>query len=422
MTAGGALGPLTDGAETTALLLRAGLQVQHAEPTYIRHKPGTGTIVACRIDLAQGDSTWGYAHWYADRARAEEIWRKAIALHPTPSPAGPGVVRLDPHTVCRLFPNDAALRRLRWWLEPRKLKRSLDSCAEPGHRISGRGTSVQVLRYKPQRRVVLRVDLATGTRRRRMLVRYSARSDHGALGRLARHLRRHGVAVPAPIGQFEDGHVTVDSFVDGTTLGSAALSGTAIDASELAAAISRFHRSPPLEAKARPPLAALSNAQAGLRGLTSLHPASADVARSVTGALERTMPDPDESAVLLHGDLHGDNVLVSTDGVLFVDLERISLGPAAADLGQLLGHATAVGIHRADTTAPLLDLARAALDSYQSSGGLVDPGALAWYTAIALTEQAVLTARRLERDWPVRSIELLEAAGAAAPTCARTAS
>jgi aminoglycoside phosphotransferase (APT) family kinase protein len=422
VTTCGALRPLIDAAGSTALLVRAGLQVQQAVPTYIRHKPGTGTIVAHRIDLGHGDTTWGYAHWFADPARAEEIWRKAIALHPKPSPAGPGVVRLDPHTVCRLFPNDGALRRLRWWVEPRKLKRSLGSCAEPGRRVSARGTRVQVLRYKPQRRVVLRVDLATGTRRRRLLVRYSARSDRGALSRFARHLHRHGVAVPTPIGQFEGGHVTVDSFVDGTALCSAALAGAAIDAGEIAAAISRFHGSPPLEAKRRSPFTDLSSARAGLRTLTSLHPASADVARSIAGALEHTMPEPDDSAVLLHGDLHGDNMLVSPDGVLFVDLERISLGPAAADLGQLLGHATAVESHRAATSASLLDLALAAVDDYRRSGGSVDPGALAWYTAIALTEQAVLSVRRLEPDWATRSIELLEAASAAAPTRAQSAS
>ena len=46
----------------------------------------------------------------------------------------------------------------------------------------------------------------------------------------------------------------------------------------------------------------------------------------------------------------------------------------------------------------------------------------AWDTALALTEQAVLTLRRLEPDWPTRSIDLLGAAGAVAPAGARTAS
>ena len=422
MITGGALGQITDAAETTARLLHAGLQVTHAEPMYIRHKPGTGTIVAHRIDLAEGAPTWGYTHWHADRARAEETWRKAIALHPTPSPAGPGVVRLDPHTVCRMLPNDGALRRLRWWLDPRKLKRSLGSLAETGRRISGRGTSVQILRYKPRRRVVLRVDLATGTRRRPLLVRYSTHSSHGNAGRLAHHLRCHGVAVPAPIGQFEDGHVTVDSFVRGTALRSAVHSGARIDASELAAAVHRFHRAPPREAPGRTSLDDLSNARAGLRVLTSLNPASADVARSVADALERTMPEPNASPVLRHGDLHADNVLVSPDGVLFVDLERISLGPAAADLGQLHGHAIAAERHRGPAPASLLELTRAAIDDYRRTGGSVDPSALSWYTALALTEQAVLTLRRLEPDWPTRSIDLLGAAGAVAPAGARTAS
>ena len=151
--------PLID-PEFGARLAGAGLPVVSAVPDYVRDKQPESTIVAYRFELDDGSWTRGYAHRCVDSRRVERIHHKAARLRPGTTDLGHGVFRLDPHTVVYGFPTDARLRRLRWYTTPRKLKRSL----APLFDGIKRGSSIEVLRYKPERRMVARMTLATRRR------------------------------------------------------------------------------------------------------------------------------------------------------------------------------------------------------------------------------------------------------------------
>ncbi len=411
------LADLTDGVTASEHFRAAGLMVDSAEPTYVRHKPGETTIIAYRLGFPDGE-TWGYAHWCANPARAAQIFAKSASMAPRPSVVGPGLVLVDAHTVLYTFPNDARLRRLRWYVDSRKLKRSLQSLCGADERISGRRTSVEVLRYKPERRVVLKVGLATNQQAYRpLLLRYSTQSRAPQLATIATHLARNGIRTPTPVAQLENHRVSVDEFVDGRQLLEVVREGE-LDSASVAEALLDFHAVSPFPnpegsgySPDRTAVVELGKASQGLSGLCAWCSELGSAAQRLGELLKRTVPGNHSSQVLLHGDLHAKNILVSDKDILFVDLERVGVGPAAIDLGYFRAHALSLGIRRPGWSPRAIEHAEAVIDHYRRrSANAVDSQALAWHTAIGLIDQALLVARHLEGQWRTTSSRLLNAA------------
>ncbi len=408
MTTSTKLAVLTDEAEATRRIRECGHDIAAAEPAYVRHKPGETTIVAYRL-LGVRSETWAYAQWCHDRQRADEIHHKATTLRPRIAQTGPGLARLDEHTVLYAFPNDARLRRLRWYTTPQKIKRSLEALVGPGDRIRGSRTRVEVLRYKPERRVVARIDLATNDRTTPLLVRYTTTQQARHIADLAQHLRGHGVAAPAPLAQLDHDRVTIDEFIEGTQLRDAVRAGGA-DPKAVAEAINAFHGAPPTGSMpVRTPVDELQRCRLGLDGLGDWYPAVAQAAAETMANLERHLPEA-RSQVTLHGDLHTKNILVDRQRVAFVDLERVAVGSAAIDLGFLTAHAIALGIRQPGWSPTATAFTADVVDAYRRRTERIEPSALAWHTALGLVEQALLVVRHLEQGWPRTSVELLAAA------------
>lgn len=410
MTPASSLDALIADAEATAALQAGGLTIESAEPAYVRHKPHETTMIAYRLTVPDDDPTWGYAVWCEDAGRAEQIYQKARTLRPRASTAGPGLTRINPNTVFYAFPNDARLRRLRWYTDPRKLKRSLEPLTEVDERISGSRTTVEVLRYKPERRVVARVELATTSQTRALLVRYSTRRQAHHLSRVAIHLRSSGINTPAPVAQLEDGRVTVDEYIEGVQLRDAVRAGT-VEPVTLANAIVDFHGTPaPPSTPQRTAADDMASVITGLTDLASWHPVLSDPARHLAAALCRHLPPANSQTVLLHGDLHTKNLIVHQEHISFIDLERVATGPAAIDLGFLNAHAIALGLRQPGWSPNAKQHARLATDHYQAATHTIPPSELAWHTSLGLAEQALLVARHLEPQWQHTSASLLHLA------------
>ena len=411
MTDDATLDDLVDADSATERFRAAGLTLTNAEPDQIRHKQGETTVIAYRFTLPDGDHTWGYAHWCVRSERAGEIHSKAMTLRPRPSPIGTTVHRLDRRTVLFGFPNDMRLRTLRWYVDPRKLKRSLADLVGPAERISGGRSRVEILRYKPERRVVARVELTTvdGTSRP-LLLRYGTRREAGRLAAIATHLREHGTATPEPIAQLDGDRVAVDRFIDGEPMRDV-IRTVGADGAELGAALVRFHTTPAPRALERRTIGTeLDKARAGLAGLAAWAPALTGAATALADLLARSRPDDPRAEVLLHGDLHSNNLLVHRDAISFVDLERVAVGPAAVDLGYFRAHAIALSIRRPGWSPTALGHADAMIERYRMLAGPIADRALAWHAAIGLVDQALLVTRHLEGNWSHTGAELLAAA------------
>ena len=227
MNAHASLQELLDPPTATFRFREAGIDVTHVEPDYVRFKPDDTTIVSYLLTTSDGSSNErGYVRWCTDVAEADTISRKAQTLRQTTSQLGVATTRLDDHTIFYPFPNDARLRRMRWHTTPRKWKRTLRPLVPHPMQLSGSRSTVEVLRYKPERRVVVAGHLSTTNgHRRSVLIRYTTTQHAAAMAHLAVALRRAGIDTPEPLLQLDDGRVSVDEFVNASNLRAVAATG-----------------------------------------------------------------------------------------------------------------------------------------------------------------------------------------------------
>jgi aminoglycoside phosphotransferase len=163
----------------------------------------------------------------------------------------------------------------------------------------------------------------------------------------------------------------------------------------LGAALAALHSAPPppgLPAFDRADPETLTNAA---ELIARVRPDVGSAARELADALAASRIDSGER-VCLHGDVHGKNAIADGSGVTLLDLDQASLGPAAVDLGSVLGalrytHCTG-GLSLDTERALASDL----LAGYRSVRELPPKPALAWHTAAALLgERALRTVTRL---------------------------
>jgi len=414
-----AMGNLLDAEAATITFTDLGLPITIATPNYVRHKQGESTIIAYRFDVSGGGITHGYAHWCARPERADDVFAKAISLRPRDTVLGSGVLRVDKHTVLYALPNDARLRQLRWFTDPRKLKRSMATLAAPGERISARASESEILRYKPERRVVCRVSIGNAQGDTQdVLVRYTTKPHASKLHRVVDLLRERGVAAPAPRAMLEDGRVSIDEFIPGVVLREA-IDRRDVEPAAVADAVLRLHHVFASNDE-RAGLAAgldtrtaddeLERIRRGLDGLSSLRPQLAGLSGLVAAALTRTVPDgvaPNTGYAVLHGDLHSKNVMVNEGAVTAIDLERVAFGPAEIDLGFFRAHALARPIRAGVSSFGCGPFTDDVIDAYCSNGGRLAAAPLAWHTAVGLIDQALLTVRHLEPNADRKGSDLL---------------
>ncbi len=124
-----------------------------------------------------------------------------------------------------------------------------------------------------------------------------------------------------------------------------------------------------------------------------------DVRDSVTAladALDQQWRQPTATPVCLHGDVHAKNGMLQGHRVALIDLDQISTGPAAAELGSFfagLRYWRRVGLfsHMVER-----NLRAAFLSGYASIQPLPDPDSIRWHTAAALlTERALRAVNRV---------------------------
>ncbi len=163
----GDLSSLLDEDLLLELLSDSGISAHCVSPRYIRLKPNVGALVAIELeaDSREGERVThqGYVRTHPG-SRAAALAQKWAAKRAAPSPLGDGVRLLaTKQSVLFLFPNDANLRDLGQITDFSRLKRALRALPElrlDGYRVRERRSRLEVVRYKPERRLVMRAMLS----------------------------------------------------------------------------------------------------------------------------------------------------------------------------------------------------------------------------------------------------------------------
>ena len=300
------------------------------------------------------------------------------------------------------FPNDPRLVRLT------ALLREAHALAR---RMGGPGSQVRIVRYKPETTLVLQLVDPSGRCLSYAKIYRPARGEtagrlHASLARQLRpddpHLR-----LPAPLACVAGGQMLLLEAIEGRRIGALQGREAEVGLERLGASLATFHSlEPPVEAPrfTRCDAACLTEAASVL---ARARPSLGAEAEALAGELVRRFEPPPDRPVCLHGDMHTGNGILAGSGVGLIDLDKVSLGPAAIDLGRLLcllrykrlgGLLTA-----ADERARVASL----LAGYAGRRPLPSSHALRWYAAAALlTEPAMQALRRLDPE-AIARVDLL---------------
>jgi aminoglycoside phosphotransferase len=354
------------------------------EVAFAKYRTGESLRVAYRL-RANGGWRHVAARTFPDSERA---YRRALSAADGLRPCGHAP---EVGAVLWAFPNDRRLASLA----------ALDGDSATLGRLLGRPVTARVVAYAPERsasaecldgdgRVIAYAKLQAGD---------SAGRDLRGLAALAALADDPDVRLPRLLAATED--MVLLEPAPGRSL--AALEAAELPAAleRLGAALGALHAGPPPQARFdRLDAGRLATAAAVVAGA---RPDAAAAAERLLGRLVLHRPEG-EPAVCLHGDANLRNAIVAGGRIALIDLEDVSAGPAAADLGQVLAGLLARGVDGGD--ALLAGYARRA-------PAAPDPRSLRWHTAASVLARVALPAvTHVRPDVLRRLTPLLEAAGA----------
>jgi Ser/Thr protein kinase RdoA (MazF antagonist) len=392
--------------------LRSGEAIHGLEPYYIRHKGRDGSLVGWWITLEEQGPEVPVTVRVADFSRLRSEAERFAGLSCSRSPwIAAAAFDEDAGVLLIGFPFDRSLRALRHLVRVSRLgelfKEHLSEVVPAPWRISTKSTN-ELVRYKPERRAVLRWDLylkVDGTRRRRHLscyFRLHADATAARANRMMRTAADAGMPCPQLLAQISES-LSVESAIPGQPLD---LDG--VDAAmRIEAAgemLGRLHEvQGRLEASDRVPSHELDRCRQAVADLHGLDHESAIRAAEVTGHLARTAPAVRESA-MLHGDFHPGQILFDGDAAALVDFDRSHRGQAAYDLANFEAHLFVNGHSRAR------ELSESLKRGYGRVRTVPDEPTLDWHLACALLSMASTPFRELKPDWPERTRFLVDLA------------
>lgn len=391
---------LLDDEQLTAVLDEAlpGAGLRAVQATYVRYKPQTACIVACRLTLADVQVD---AYVRLERPTSHDHLAKYTRRATARSPLGHGAVLLAGLTAA-LYPqpNDRRIAVLPDLADDAR-RRNLLAHALPDHRALW-SSSLQPLRWKPERRFVAALQGHDGTH---ALVKAYAGRSTAALRAATLLGDRTGPRTPRCLGRSSTAGFIVLEWLAGHALDGALLQDGA--ATLAGAALADLHASAP------PPLPQITrddelrHVQQSVDTVGWLLPHARSRAQHLAEQVERRLP-PDGRRVVSHGDFSHDQVLIHHGDAALVDLDDAALCDPLRDLGSFVATLWREVVGGRLTPAA----ATAAQNELVAGYGPVDRGALRAWTAAALLHLAPEPFRHREPDWPAHVGDLLAIAEA----------
>ncbi len=222
----------------------------------------------------------------------------------------------------------------------------------------------QVLRHLPGRRVATLVDTPSGPAVLKVFARPRARGNDRRLRRLAT-CPSAGALVPHPLGADAAGHVSLVEFVPGEVFDTVDDERFVAVAPLVGAALAALHAS----------RVELDRSWIWQQEVTLLRDRPAPVtAALVEGIVEETAHLATEPVAVAHRDCHPRQIVLTADGVRWIDLDDLALAPPTLDVGNMIAHLrrdAAFGDRSAAATA-------AAIAGFREGYGAVSGDLGAW--------------------------------------------
>jgi Ser/Thr protein kinase RdoA (MazF antagonist) len=359
----------------------AGISGVRAE--YVRYKPETSCLVSYRVESSEGQRI---VHARAERDDAGRRLQRLAALADLPTALGPGALVLEERALAVLpFPNDRRLPALR----------ALASQATRRALVGGAPGDLEVLAYKPERRLVARAG--------DVVVRaYTADGWPAAARAVAGVGRSRGVRVPELRRVADANQVLSLAWMPGRTVEGLLGEPGGSPAALVAAALRALHGSAPAgELPTRRGTLDVASLTAAGRSADVAGAAVGREARDLAARLADKLAGRLPGGAVLHGDFSIDQVLIDDEGAVLIDFDAATLGHPVDDLASCLGDLELRVIEGRLDRDRAVAFGEALLAAY-AGGPAVHDDELGVLTAAALLRRVAEPFRRRRADWPAR--------------------
>ena len=406
-------------------LSESSIDITGCRVLYLRYKPETNCIIAYMLQAvidSRPEEFILYAKLYTVGDFENAVDKSNHHRWVSVPGAQSVLIFRELKAIMYFYPNDCVMDGLRLTSDPKKIQRILyenyDKFPEEEWRISDKRLKLTTVRYKPERRAVIRCDTRAANRKtekRRPLsvfLRFYG-DDHGSRvfalqEELFRLSRTHGVfAVPRPIAYLPQRRLLVMETVHGKDLPEELRGDRAVVAvTQTAIALATLHSFviPGLPERSIDQYIAETSATREM--LKSILPDISDTVEEIFEMLEKYDGDPVKRGTI-HGDFYCGQILCDDQGVTILDFDRSSTGDAIMDVGNFTAYLRLMNMNGWLDKASRLE--QIFLSAYEEALGKKIPGrCLIFWAAFGLFQMSVRPFRSLENNWPEKTRDILE--------------
>ena len=396
--------------------------IESCEIAYVRYKPQTNCLVSYMLRTGgQKSEVTLYGKCYTDADFANAAGKAEAGNWIEIDGVQPVVIVPELSAIFYRFPNDKEIPGLRLIADPKKVQRILyDYLTElPAEqwRISDKRLQITLVRYKPEKRAVFRVDTratnrSSGEKRAVCVFIRTYADDRGrAITTVMEALhdfaaKNSSITIPRPLIYLPERKTLVIEGLSGEQLLDGVVHDGAGAVVRAAGALAALHGFTAIPAPERSVLDLMGDALATGETLSHVLPdAQADI-RHVLERLESLRPSDDKRA-FVHGDFYHGQVLLRSTNEAVLDFDRCYLGDPIADVGNFCAHLHILGLRRTveDPTALCRDFVMA---YSRASGAAIERQHLSFWTAYGLFLLAVRPFRTLTPNWNQATADVLK--------------
>ncbi|KLN63803.1 phosphotransferase [Vibrio sp. VPAP30] len=299
---------------------------------YIRYKPETNCLVKYLIESGSGSTTcYVKAYTAKDSAKLESIKTAQNANQIIPIIVKKHLMIIYP------FPLDAKLKVLPRLLSPESLPNLLARALYPKAQVQPHIQSSEILQYKPERRLVLKLQLTSGE----VLVAKAYTDQRYKLANLSRRRKLHSQHLLDVVGRSSKHKLLVFRWIEGRNL----THWYHINQNDLAPFyecgqyLRCFHqKSKPKRVIHKNTANFLRSLQSRTEDLAHLMPKLKSRLTHLTSQLLERLQDLKADKTVIHGDFYASQVLVTPNGNRLIDFDDVCYWYSAYDIGTFIAH------------------------------------------------------------------------------------
>ena len=395
-------------------------EIAECKGVYVRYKPATNCIVAYTAKFIHGVTgktfdTWFYGKCYTPGDFAVAIEKVNTHRGDENSFLNPIISLPDDYVIFYVFPNDCEMKGLPTVSDSRKISRILydidDFFPRSAWRISDKRLKIEVVRYKPEKRAVVKIESRAVNRadheKKTLTVYLRTYCDdrgkfiHHTMKELHRTLYSHPeVKVPRALAYESEKNFLLTEGLGGTPfIELMRVPDRHNSIIKAAKALAVLHQLKGVKVSARSSMDLMTDARATGETVKQIVPETADMVRTILNQLEllNTGTAGDKSG-FVHGDFHCGQVLIQDNAAAVLDFDRSFLGETFVDVGNFCAHLYIIGRqNRWDDTQEMIDTFVAHYES--AIHKKLDKTRLKLWTAYGLFLFSVYPFRSLEPEW-----------------------